>query len=112
MTQKWSCSRTQRKLASSLWNQGLQRRRQQQIVLLQSFQNGAGGKVQLGQTAAVVLHLFDELEGRMTLRQNPGGGAGGDAGERQALPWLETESPAADSELALDLPGMRLQDHG
>ena len=63
-----------------------------QIVLFQRFQNRAGRQVQLGQTAAVVFHLLDEFERRMALRQNPGGGAGGDRGRAPGAAWARNSS--------------------
>ena len=70
MTQKWSCSRTHWKLACSSGISASSVGRQQPVVLLQRFQNRAGRQIQLGQAAAVVLHLFDELQRRLPVRQN------------------------------------------
>ena len=38
---------------------------EQTVVLLQRFHDAAGRKIQFSQTAAVVLHLLDELERRL-----------------------------------------------
>ena len=87
-----------------------ERGRQQAIVLLQRFQNRAGRQIQLGQPASVVLHLFDELEGRKVARQDPRRGPGRDGGQRGALLRLEAHFPQARQEAAVDLIGLRLQE--
>src|ERR1051326_5726694 len=43
---------------------------QQPVVFLHRLDDAAGRQVQFGQSAAVVLHLFDELQRRLTARQN------------------------------------------
>src|SRR6185369_11391403 len=62
------------------------------------------------QAAAVVLHLFDELERRKIARQDPCRGPRRDGGERGALLRLEAHRPQARQETAVDFIGLRLQE--
>src|SRR5579859_7870872 len=57
---------------------------QQPIVFLQGFDDAGGWKIQLGQTAAVVFHLLDELEWRLTAGEYPCCGAGSDGSQSYA----------------------------
>ena len=90
----------------------IERGRQQAIVLLQGFQDRAGRQIQLGQPAAVVLHLFDEFESGQIVRQDPRCGPGRDGGQRGPLLRLEAHFLQACQEAAVDLIGLRLQESG
>ena len=93
-------------------NQRLECRRQDRIVLFQSFQNGAGRKIHLGQPPAVVFHLLDEFQRRMTARQHARGRARGDGGKGRTLLGLKSQRAQALDELTLDFFGVRLQQYG
>ena len=98
------------KIGMLIGNQCIERGRQQAIVLLQGFQDRAGRQIQLGQTAAVVLHLFDELKRGQIVRQDPRCGTGRDGGQCGALLRLETHFLQTCQETAVDLIGLRLQE--
>ena len=100
------------KIGVLIGNQGFEHRRKQTIVFLERLQNRAGRQIELGQTAAVVLHLLDELERRMSQGQNSRSGSGGDGGQRDALFGLELKLPQTVEKTAIDFIGQRIEQNG
>ena len=92
--------------------QRYQQRRKQLVILLKRFENCARGQIQFGQAAAVVFHLFDEMQWSLALSENASGGSGRDLREGRALLRLEGQAPEAAEKLAVDLIGVRLKQYG
>ena len=68
---------------------------EQLIVFLQGLQDRAGRQVELSEPAAVVLHLFDEMQWGFALSKNAGGGSGRDLRESRTLLRLESQAAQA-----------------
>ncbi len=90
-------------------NQRFERRTEQFIVFLERLQNRAGRKVQLGQPPAVILHLLDELERWLPVRQDARRRARRDGGERGSLLRLKLQSAQAVQKPAINFVRMRKQ---
>ncbi len=91
-----------------------QHRSQQPVIFLQGFDDTAGRQVQLGQAAAVVFHLLDELERGLATGQNARRGAGCDGGQGHSdpgfeLPGLELAALQPGQEAPVQRFGVRQQ---
>ena len=91
-----------------LGNQRAQGGRQELIVFLQRRQNRTGRQIELRQAPAVVLHLLNEFQSRLAVRQNSCRGSRSDGGESDALLRLKAQSAQAAEKFPFDLARVRL----
>ena len=92
--------------------QRFEHRRKQTVVFLERFQNRAGGQIQLGETAAVILHLLNELKRSFALRQDARRRPGRDAEPKRHLCLgSKRELAQAAQKFPVDVVGVGLQQH-
>src|SRR5712671_3902925 len=84
-----------------LRQQRYQERRQQPVIFLERFKDGAGRQIQLGQAAAVILDLFDEMQGRFSLRKNARRSARRDVSQGDSLLRFKAKLTQAAQKLAV-----------
>ena len=88
-----------------------QQRRQQPVVFLERFENRAGRQIQLGRAAAVVFHLLDELQRSFPCARMRAAAPGVICASAIVCLGSNSELPQAAQELAVDLIGVRLEQH-